>query len=573
MKDIKLLFILLICLQLIKIPVYGQEPNITQEQRIIGLEILQSDNQLVEKIREKGFVIKPIENKQIYTPYLNPPIPIYVTADSMLQTFHTIYLESLSKIEEINSDKLLVLLKLLSERTLGGLAVGSPEKTHIALEKNFLALQLLIALLETQEPQSDLLPLVSAELALIKSADKIEQSPVLGVKVNYRQLIAPKGISEKRARLFRTLAWMDCWQLNLSNELEANQAFFLAQEFAVDERLLLFWKEIDLPFSYLFGTVNGLSIETIIPTIKHILGANPITIAEISDYHLKTFQRLTTRLNPDNQTNQTFKLFGKRATLKERLAEVFGEDLQITQIEFAKVFNLESAKGRNLKLREALIAWQEKNPNSYPSHLVDCFRALLARKLDGRLPKFVSSDEWQNNLSTTVSVSWFVHQTLITAPEKSKTISGGSNRYHESFHGYVEPNTEFFFALGKMSDSLKAILIKMRIFTQELDEFINITKILDQIVRKQLGAIELSEGEIDLLENFGETIAKLNFVAGNYQAIDFDQSFIITLKNGSKPFQVLVGRVLTLYVLITYRGKEYLCQRAVSTYSELVSLK
>ncbi|KAF0249245.1 MAG: hypothetical protein FD167_1355, partial [bacterium] len=67
MKDVKLLFILLICLQLIKIPVYGQEPNITQEPTIIGLEILKSDNQLIRKIRENGFVIKPIENKQIYT--------------------------------------------------------------------------------------------------------------------------------------------------------------------------------------------------------------------------------------------------------------------------------------------------------------------------------------------------------------------------------------------------------------------------------------------------------------------------------------------------------------------------
>ncbi|KAF0194520.1 MAG: hypothetical protein FD167_5872, partial [bacterium] len=353
-------------------------------------------------------------------------------------------------------------------------------------EKNFLALQLLITLLETQEPQSDLLPLVSAELALIKSANKVEQSPVLGVRVDYRQLIVPKGVSEKRARLFRALNWMDCWQLDLGSEPGANQAFLLAQEFAANERLLLFWKEIDLPFSYLFGTVNGLSIENILPTIKHVLGTNPITIAEISDEHLRTFQRLAVRINPDSQTSQKFKLFWKRATLKETLAEIFGEDLQITQIEFAKVFNLESAKGRNLKLREALIAWQEKNPNSYPSHLIDCFRALLARKLDGRLPKFVNSAEWQNTLSTTVSVNWFAHQTLINAPEKSKTISGGSNRYHEDFHGYVEPNTEFFFALEKMSDSLRSTLIKLRIFIPELDDFIDVIRTLDQIVRKQL---------------------------------------------------------------------------------------
>lgn len=562
MKYIKLIIIFLISLQLIKLPVYSQEPNLSQE--IIGIETLQSDNVLINQLRDKGFIIKPVSSKQIYSPYVNSHLPIYVTADSVLQTFHTLYSESLVKVEEANTDKLVILLKLLLERTIGGLSIESQEKVHIALEKNLLALQLLVALLDKEKP-SDLLPEVSKELALIESADKVQESPILGAKVNYQQLLAPKEFSEKRARLFRALVWANNWQLNLNNELEANQAFLLIQEFAIDERLLAFYKEVDQPFSYLFGTFDGLSIESIIPTIKYILGSNPIPIAEISESHLKTFQRLAERINPENQP---FKLFGKRVGLKERLAEAIGEDTQITQIDFDKLFSLKTSKGTNLKLREVLLAWQQKNSQSYPSQLIDCFRALLVRKPDGRYQHFINTPEWQSNLNTTVNVSWLTHQQLITAPSKSKTVSGGSNRYHEDFHGYVEPNKEFFFALGKMSSNLRDNLIKLRIFIPELDEFVNITKILEKIVEKELSITELSEEEIDLLENFGEILAKLNFVAGNYNAVDLDQTFTLTVKNGLKPYQILVGKVLTLYVVAHYRGKDYLCQGAISTYSE-----
>ncbi|MBI4853928.1 MAG: DUF3160 domain-containing protein [Acidobacteria bacterium] len=562
MKFIKLLVILLILLQLVISPIFAQNQN----AEIIGLEVLQSDNQeVIAKIKEKGFALSLTSNKAIYSPYLNSPLPPYVTADSMLQTFHTLYRESVARIEEANADKLLTFLKLLAERTIGYLSIDIPEKNRIALERNLLVFQTLIALLE-KNPSKTLL-LVKEELRLIETASKIEQSPILRIKIDYRQFILPKGISEKRAKLFQALTWAENWQLNLNDELSSNQTFLLLQDFAVDERLVLFWKEIDQPFSYLFGTISSLDIEKTIPIIKYILGANPITVREISEDHLKTFQRLAIRSNPGNQV---FKLLGKRITLKEKLQESFGNDFNVSQLDFAKIFKLEDTK--NLKLRQTLLRWQMENPKNYLSELIGCFKALLYKKKDSNLPSFINTPEWENNLSTTISVSWLANQFIVTVPEKNNTVSEGSNRYNEDFHGYVEPNTEFFFALRKMSSTLQDTLIKMRIFISELDEFIKISSILEKIVIKELTATPLFEEEIDLLENFAEILAKVNFVVGNYQNADFDQSFILTLKNGSKSSNIIGGKILNLYIAVPYKNKIYLCQGVVSTYFEQTNL-
>lgn len=564
----KILLIFLILLQALVLPVYPQEPTEETQKEIIGVGLLKSDNpNLIKELKEKGFFIDSKVSKQIYAPYLSSPLPVYVTADSMLLSFNTLYRESISRVEEANGDKLLTFLKILSERAIGGLSVDIEEKTRIALEKNFLTLQLLIAILD-KEP-SELPPLAKMELSLIESANKIELSPILGVKIDYSELKAPEELNPKRAKLFSALAWMEHWQLNLNEELTANQAFLLLQDFAIDERLLLFWKEIDMPFSYLFGKVSGVEIEKLIPIIKYIFGSNPPTITELTEEHLKIFQRLTARINSENKA---FSLFGKRMTLKEALKKSLDENLEITEIELVRMLKVDTTKGRNLKFREALLLWQEKNSQSHTSQLLNCFKALLYAKKDNRLPEFIYASEWQNSLGNIINISWLTSQAILASPTKSKIFSEGSNRYHEDFHGYVEPNADFFFQLKQTSSNLRDMLLKMRIFLPELDEFISISGKLENIARKQLIASSLSETDIDVLENFPEILAKLNFVAGVEQPKSFEQNFTLIVKDGSKSSIFSVEGFLTVYTTVTYKNKIYLCQGVLSKSPELIKI-
>lgn len=562
MKSLKYFIILFICLQLVCFPTYGQTPVNTPE--IIGINVLQSDNQALNYINEKGFVAKAPVSKQIYYPYLSRTLPTYVTADSLLQTFQVIYQEAVVELEQANTDKILFLAKLLLDKTIAGLAANPSPEVKVALEHNLQALQLITTLLDSQDHTQNLLPVVNTELGLIECADSIELSPILGIKLDYSNFRVPKELTGKRARLFQTLTWLDYWQLHLDDDLSSRQALLLTLEFAVDERLLLLWKEIDEPFTYLFGESSGLSIEQITPTVKYIVGHNPLVISEIQDVHLKTFQRLVARVNTNNIA---FKLFGKRTSLKEKLLELPEMAKHHTRLSFIDLFSI-PVKVENAKNLGQILDWQEQEPNTYFSQLLDCFKALLRPNLDGRLPKFSSNPAWQDRLSTTISASWAAQYLQVSAPLKSNMVRSGARAYQESFHGYVEPNKSFFASLLKLSRSLRDVLLKNRIFITELDEFISTNKILETMVEKQLANIDFSEKEIDLLENYGELLAKLSFIAGDYQHIDFDQSFIATI-NSKKSYQVLAGLALTLYVVVPFHNKQYLCQGAISTYYEL----
>ncbi len=553
MKIIRFLLILLICLNLLKVPV------LCQESKIIGLDVLASDKQALNYLNEKGFVAKPPFSKQIYLPYLTHTLPAYVTADSLLQTYYIIYREASIKLIAITNAKFLMLMELLQEKILAGLSINPNEKTKLAIEKTVEKLQLLTVLLENQE---NLPNLVKSELELINCADSIEISPLLGVEIDYKVFQIPNNIDSNQAKLFQLLTWLEHWQVVLSDDLAAEQTLLLALEFGSDERLLRLWQEIDLSLNYLIGSRKGVTLFELIPTIDYIFGDDSIAVNEISKVHIKTFQRLSERIN---STKEPIKLFGERISLAQELKDVFGTEI-LLKLDFASLYNTQNLEDKKLKVLKQILSWQEKNPNSHYTHLVNWFRSLLTTNKDGRLPKFVNSPAWQDRLSTTVSVSWFTYQQPLIAPTKSSATSHNSNLYRQDFHGYVEPNKAFFAAVLQMANSLQDVLLKNRIFISEVDKFIDVNKLLLRIVEKQLSAISLSEDEIDLLENYGETLAELSFVLSNYESKEFDQTFNLKIKSETSNYQIIAGQVLNLYLVVTYQDKQYLCQGAITNY-------
>lgn len=553
MKILRFLFVLLICLNLLKVPVLCQEP------KIIGINVIESDKQALNYLNEKGFVAKPPFSKQIYLPYLTHSLPAYVTADSLLQTYYIIYREANLRLVTITNAKFLMLMQLLQEKTLAGLSINPNAKTKLAIEKTVEKLQLLSAILENQEKLPNL---VKDELELINCADSIGLSPLLGIEIDYKVFQVPNNIEGNQAKLFQLLTWLENWQVILSDDLAAEQTLLLALEFDSDERLSRLWQEIDLSLNYLIGSRKGVTLFELIPTVDYIFGDDSIAVTELSTLHIKTFQRLSERIN---FTKEPIKLFGERVSLAQELKDVFGAEI-LLKLDFSSLYHTENLEDEKLKVLKQILSWQEKNPNSHYTHLVNCFRSLLTTNKDGRLPKFVNSPAWQDRLSTTVSVSWFSYQQPLIEPIKSTATSHSSNLYRQDFHGYVEPNKAFFAAILHMANSLQGVLLKNRIFISEVDKFINVNKLLLRIVEKQLSAISLSEDEIDLLENYGETLAELSFVLGNYGSKEFDQIFNLKIKNETSNYQIIAGQVLNLYVVITYQDKQYLCQGAITNY-------
>ena len=60
----------------------------------------------IEMLRRNKFVIAGKSHKQIFEPYLGGDVPAFVTTDSLLNGFHVLFEESISRLEKVQAQKL-----------------------------------------------------------------------------------------------------------------------------------------------------------------------------------------------------------------------------------------------------------------------------------------------------------------------------------------------------------------------------------------------------------------------------------------------------------------------------------
>jgi hypothetical protein len=584
-KSIFIFFLICRLLLLAAPPYRAQQPDLVE-----GLEILGSDKASLELIKKQEFVAKLPASRQAYAAYYDHSLPPFVTADCMLSAFQKIYEEGVAALVDANSAKLLILIDKLADNSQAGLATLPPPQTRMALEKNAAIFQVGAALLADNKPPEQQSDAVKSEIALINKANGSQASPVLGISLDYRRFQIPPELatSQTHSRLFRAMVWLDHWELNFGNEMEARQALLLMSEFVADERLSTFWAEIDAPADHLYGGSNLLTVARLLPVVKYILGRAPVSIAELTDLQVATFRRLVARIN---QNHSPFKLLGIRSGIEARIWRQLAVEEKVnssdaipaTPAGFAIAALFGCARASKLinnrgagrtgaalsKARELLFNWQINNGNTIYSRMADCYKALLSPPSDGRLPAFTASSAWQDRLLTTALSSWAGFHRTSLHPPKGGQLGGSAIKYREKFHGYVEPNREFFAALLSAANDLRDALAAGHLRVVQLDEFIKFNEMLERMVEKELAAIDFSEKEIDLLENFGERLARLNFIEGNFFDLAQEPDRLITIaRPPAEAFTVDNSRFLTLYIVVTYRGSRYLCRGAVSTYYE-----
>jgi hypothetical protein len=62
--------------------------------------------------RDKILVTRRVY-RQIFEPYINPSSPVFITSDAVIQAFHVLFRESISRYEEMNAQKLQEILELV----------------------------------------------------------------------------------------------------------------------------------------------------------------------------------------------------------------------------------------------------------------------------------------------------------------------------------------------------------------------------------------------------------------------------------------------------------------------------
>jgi len=228
-------------------------------------------------IAKNGFVVVPAEWKQMEFVYeLNnyPRVhrPSFVTADSILHTFHIFYDYVLRTIEvsTLYDRASTLALGLLRGAAARYDQAAQPEIKEAAL-CNFAYALVPVRLLEIPKEQwqvevsAQVAKLADQELALIGAHEGFAASPTVGFKVDYSQFI-PRGHytrSDKLKRYFKALMWYGLVPIALRNmrdqlaPRQARQAVLMAQAVVRDkvgqEPLGKVWEDVYEPTAFMVG--------------------------------------------------------------------------------------------------------------------------------------------------------------------------------------------------------------------------------------------------------------------------------------------------------------------------------
>ncbi|MCK4310868.1 MAG: DUF3160 domain-containing protein, partial [Methanomicrobia archaeon] len=164
-------------------------------------------------LEKNGFVVIPGYSKQFYEVYKGcreNNIPIFVTTDSMLHTYHIMYDYTL-RILEVR--KFLEDLETLTQSMLNASTEqynSSEGKIKEAARKNIAYFSVAMKLLNENYKVSDLVKKeVDGELSLIKQHKGFSFSPIFGYREDYSQYV-PRGHytrSEDLERYFKAMMW------------------------------------------------------------------------------------------------------------------------------------------------------------------------------------------------------------------------------------------------------------------------------------------------------------------------------------------------------------------------------
>jgi hypothetical protein len=241
---------------------------------------------------KNGFVAQPSSAKQIYDVYnecKEREIPIFVTTDAMLHTFHILYDYALRILEMRRLAGILDrLTKDLVEQTQTQYDQAIDGKARTALLKNFAYCSVATVLIDRTFSVPPLVKdLVDRELALIDAHQGFAPSPIFGYREDYSQYV-PRGHYTRNETLqsyFRAMMWYGRMMFRITppppegpekGREETLQAILLVRamhDLTTNGRFALRrWREIYDPTVFFVGKSDDLDIDDYTILIEEIYG-------------------------------------------------------------------------------------------------------------------------------------------------------------------------------------------------------------------------------------------------------------------------------------------------------------
>jgi hypothetical protein len=522
---------------------------------------------------------------------LSYSIPIFVTTDSLIHTYHIYFDNALKSIEKeylINSSREMTNLML-------NITKEQYENTNDAMKelarKNVAYFAVASRLIT---PNSDIpdyvLDDVTNELDLIDFHQDIWSYIFDDHKEDYTQY-KPRGHyteSEELQRYFKLMMWYGRMGFRIINDDETQRAILIADGLEKNNDIIEHWSKIYEVTKFFVGIPDDLTYQDYMNATRQVYGNLSVDYHELND-HVKLSQlkeKLREMRKPkicssiiifgEEFTNVThgFRFIGQRFIPDSYMFQELVYD-RVSTLQNPRFFPkgldvmavLGNEEARRLEEPEKQYLHYEEQLNNLTSEFSQYNQTAWTQNLywgwlytlkslnknfsKEEYPTFMKNQAWQDKELNTNLASWteLRHDTILYA-KQSYPPCGMS----PEDKGYVEPIPEFYSRLGDLTNATIQGLTNLSLITESIKEdlyrFENLLIQLEEISLKEIENIELTDEEYLLIKNIGDHISTTGSM---YSSDDTNTTLIAdvhTDPNSGRCLEEAVGYVDFIVVVI-----------------------
>ena len=544
-------------------------------------------------LHDFGFFAKKSSYKKysdLYESLKQSGLPIYITADCVLHTYHILYDYSLRVLE----------MEYLHPQ-VNGLTAQMIEQTKELINKhrgpikqalvdNLAYFEVAASLLNPDfNPSKSVADKVSAELSLINAAEGITASPIFEYDEDYTQY-KPRGHytrNETLKRYFRAMMWYgrisfrlrpDTTQANRKGKEETRRALCILEVARLYQET---WFKINDPIVLYVGKSDDFTLLEYIDIKDEVFpDLDPIVIAadeaklekfietamthrpprisssivlDIEERHMVTkgFRFFGQKFIPDSYifqnlvyddvgTRQNPRFLPNGLDVLAALGSERAKDILINTYKETRFLHYESQLEK-LTTEFAEFKEEDWSFNLYYGWLYTLKSLLLP------LPKFLPA--YQDKLLQTALGSWaeLRHDTVLYAKQSYTEMTTAIPPRPEVVKGYVEPIPDCFERLRKLVDMSAHELSESghldQGVSQKFTQFSELLTHLQRIAEDELANRELSEEDYYLIWNIGKTLENIETLPSADYMTETDESAALIADVHTDPWTQMVLEV------------------------------
>ncbi|MBU7038525.1 MAG: DUF3160 domain-containing protein [Theionarchaea archaeon] len=565
----------------------------------------------------QGFVVVPSGYQQFYNMYQDCKkrnIPICVTSDAVLHTYHILYDYTLRILESEHFARDILRLTQTMAETQHDYYIQTGDELAL---KNVAYFCVAGRLLDASFPTPpDAETLVTRELELIEAHRGFDYSPIFEYREDYSQYV-PRGHytrSEELEKYFKAMMWYGRMMFRLKSPEETKQALYLVKGIQDTDSFAL-WDTVYSPTVFFVGKSDDLSIieygalittvygdsytlsdlqdveklATFIDLVKELRDPR-ITSTWVRDYQdveeeTKGFRFMGQRFIPDSYMFQQL-VYDKVGTASSPrlfpkgldIMAVLGSERALSHLEPEKQYQNYESQMEILRSEFSQVDVLTWTQNLYWSWLYSLL-PLLEEKGEC-YPAFMQSDAWTDKELNTALGSWteLRHDTILYAKQSYTLEATGIPSEPRMTRGYVEPNAEVYARLASLARMMREGLENRDLLLPEyrgkLQTLETLLLNLTTISEKELSGEDLSEDEYRIIWNFGDTLETLvTFETAVETETDEKVAVVADVHTDVNTGQVLeegVGNVFYLFAVVLTEGHIVIVQGGVFSYYEFL---